>query len=92
MPTSRFSAVLATVLTISAAFAQTIIAQSAHAQSASAAMAAGSDDAKEPKLERFDPNLVDQSLDPCNDFYKYSCNKWLTANPDSSRPGFLEHR
>jgi putative endopeptidase len=81
MPTSRFAAVLAAVLTISAAFAQTIVAQSAHAQSASAAMAAGADDAKEPKLERFDPNLVDQSLEPCNDFYKYSCNKWLTSNP-----------
>src|SRR5258708_713335 len=34
-----------------------------------------------PKLEHFDPNLVDQSLSPCDDFYKYSCNKWLTANP-----------
>ncbi len=68
MPTSRFSAVLATVLTISAAFAQTIIAQSAHAQSASAAMAAGSDDAKEPKLERFDPNLVDTISRPMQRF------------------------
>ncbi len=34
-----------------------------------------------PKLEHFDPNLTDQSLSPCDDFYKYSCNKWLTANP-----------
>ena len=34
-----------------------------------------------PKLEHFDPDLVDRSLDACNDFYKYSCNKWLTANP-----------
>src|ERR1700730_13700070 len=34
-----------------------------------------------PKLERFDPELVDKTLDPCNDFYKYACNKWLTANP-----------
>ena len=34
-----------------------------------------------PKLEHFDPNLVDKSLDPCNDFYKYSCTKWLAANP-----------
>ena len=44
-------------------------------------MAAGADDAKEPKLERFDPNLVDKSLEPCDDFYKYACNKWLTSNP-----------
>ena len=34
-----------------------------------------------PKLEHFDPNLVDRQLNPCDDFYKYSCNKWLSANP-----------
>ncbi|MCU1300560.1 MAG: family peptidase [Candidatus Sulfotelmatobacter sp.] len=34
-----------------------------------------------PKLEHFDPNLVDKQLSPCDDFYKYSCNKWLAANP-----------
>jgi endothelin-converting enzyme/putative endopeptidase len=34
-----------------------------------------------PKLEHFDPTLVDKELNPCDDFYKYSCNKWLTANP-----------
>jgi putative endopeptidase len=34
-----------------------------------------------PKLEHFDPNLVDKDLSPCDDFYKYSCTKWLTANP-----------
>ena len=34
-----------------------------------------------PKLEHFDPTLIDKELNPCDDFYKYSCNKWLTANP-----------
>ena len=34
-----------------------------------------------PKLEHFDPKLVDKDLSPCDDFYKYSCNKWLAANP-----------
>ena len=34
-----------------------------------------------PKLEHFDPNLTDKELNPCDDFYKYSCKKWLTANP-----------
>jgi len=34
-----------------------------------------------PKLEHFDPNLVDKALSPCDGFYKYACNKWLTANP-----------
>ena len=39
------------------------------------------DDASGPKLEHFSPDIVDKSLDPCNDFYKYSCTKWITANP-----------
>ena len=34
-----------------------------------------------PKLVHFDVSLVDQSLDPCQDFYKYSCSKWEAANP-----------
>src|SRR6202049_747643 len=34
-----------------------------------------------PKLEHFDPNTIDKSLDPCDDFYKYTCSKWLSANP-----------
>jgi putative endopeptidase len=37
--------------------------------------------ASAPKLEHFDPDLVDRSLNPCDDFYKYSCNKWIAANP-----------
>src|SRR5579872_1353129 len=52
-------------------------------QSAMTAATAGPDDesTSAPKLEHFDPNLADKALDPCEDFYKYSCNKWLTANP-----------
>jgi len=33
------------------------------------------------KLEHFDPNLVDKTLDPCQDFYEYACSKWNAANP-----------
>jgi putative endopeptidase len=34
-----------------------------------------------PDLERFSPDQVDKSLDPCNDFFQYACSKWVKANP-----------
>src|ERR1022692_175371 len=76
MSMSRYSAALVLSLTVSAAFPQ-----SARPNSVLAAGGAPTEEAKEPKLEHFDPNLVDKTLDPCNDFYKYACRRWLTANP-----------
>ena len=77
MPIIRVFAAAALTLATSAAFAQTLPAHSA--LPVAATMSA--DQTNVPKLEHFDPDLVDKMLDPCNDFYKYSCNKWITANP-----------
>jgi putative endopeptidase len=32
-------------------------------------------------LTRFDLKVVDKQLNPCSDFYQYSCSTWRTANP-----------
>src|SRR3954451_5881080 len=34
-----------------------------------------------PKLDHFDLGLVDKSLNPCDNLYKFVCSKWLAANP-----------
>jgi predicted metalloendopeptidase len=34
-----------------------------------------------PKLEKFDPSMIDKTKDPCVDFYQYSCSKWMAAHP-----------
>src|SRR5215469_1521101 len=35
-----------------------------------------------PKLkDGFDVNALDSNVDPCVDFYRYACGKWLAQNP-----------
>src|SRR6266700_3902578 len=32
-------------------------------------------------LKVFDPTLIDISIDPCENFYRFSCNGWFKKNP-----------
>ncbi len=38
-------------------------------------------EASGPKLRVFDPSLIDKTMDPCENFYRYSCNQWFKRNP-----------
>ncbi len=37
--------------------------------------------ASTPELRVFDPSLIDKTVDPCENFYRYSCNGWFKRNP-----------
>src|SRR5258708_8190421 len=45
------------------------------------ALWAGASPPKKSGEVRFAPDLLDKSVDPCNDFYAYACSKWQAQNP-----------
>ncbi|MDR3792103.1 MAG: M13 family metallopeptidase [Terracidiphilus sp.] len=45
------------------------------------AQSAATTDGAKPALKVFDSSLVDKSVDPCENFYRYSCNGWFKRNP-----------
>src|SRR6202167_2408439 len=46
-----------------------------------AAPAQTSPPATSAELRVFDPTLIDKTVDPCENFYRYSCNGWFKRNP-----------
>jgi putative endopeptidase len=34
-----------------------------------------------PAVKSFDATAIDQSADPCADFYQYACGNWMKSNP-----------
>ena len=64
-----------------------LLSQTAPVSKESASSSAKSTDASPL---RFDVNLVDRSVDPCQNFYQFACGNWIKSNPipaDQSRWG-----
>ncbi len=41
----------------------------------------GAGSASPSDLKVFDPSLIDTSINPCENFYRFSCNGWFKKNP-----------
>jgi putative endopeptidase len=46
-----------------------------------AALPASAQTPATPALKVFDSSLIDKTIDPCKNFYRYSCNGWFKRNP-----------
>jgi endothelin-converting enzyme/putative endopeptidase len=61
-----------------ASLAAGLMAVPAHCQSAPAGAPAP---AAAAELRVFDSSLIDKTIDPCENFYRFSCNGWFQRNP-----------
>jgi putative endopeptidase len=71
----RPNSALHLILMTTSLLAAVVASMSVHAQSIPTEPAVAAE------LRVFDPSLVDKSVDPCNNFYRYSCNGWFKRNP-----------
>ena len=65
---------LAALLICSAALVSAAFAQNQSSEKTTDATKAASE-------VRFSVDMLDKSIEPCNDFYAYACSKWMAQNP-----------
>jgi endothelin-converting enzyme/putative endopeptidase len=61
------------LIALTAVLAAGLASLPAHSQTAAPAPAT--------ELRVFDPTLIDTTVDPCENFYRFSCNGWFKRNP-----------
>src|SRR5580692_11048193 len=57
------------------------ISSTALAQNSSAATPPVKQEDNLPQLDHFSLDQIDHTVDPCVDFYEYTCKKWIASNP-----------